>query len=178
MTRHASFKRVREFINPVQEVINQLVNDLFAHEIQYINQTFEKLVIENQSLGGTMNVFLYDGEYRSHLPHHLVKGVKNVREVQPTLYPAMQKHLERVRAYERDKRFVLNAFSVVGQKCNSIQDMRDVLPEPLVAEVPSLKRMERMREEGWLLFDNPLLLRQFREAVEIVLYYKVNRLIY
>jgi hypothetical protein len=178
MARQPLFKRVREFVNPVQDVINQLVNNLFEHELKNIDETFHKLVIENQSLGGTMNVFLHDGLRYSHLPHHLIKDVKEVRELHPSLVPSMERHLTRKRNAEQDKRFVLNALSVVGQKCTTIQDMRDVLPEALVTEIPFMRNLPRMRDEGWVLDEHPQLLKQFQAAVEIILIYQVNRLLY
>jgi hypothetical protein len=177
MARLPLLKRSREYINPIQELINGLLEDLFSHETKSLSDLLQKIVIENQSLGGTMNVFLFESLHYSHLPPHLVKDVRGVRELHRDLHPKMQRYLLRLSKITRDKRFVTNAFSPLTQKCHSLQDMRDALPEVLISRVPTFSNLDRMRDEGWVIEDNPLLFKQFQEAVDIVLTYQANRLI-
>ena len=63
-------------------------------------------------------------------------------------------------------------------RCESPQDLRDALPEPLVRMFPTLSVLPRIRPEGWVIQENPELFDEFQNVVNLVLHYQVNHLIY
>ena len=176
--RQSRHRRRPEYVNPVQEAVDALVASILDLEEGRLGRERDAIIRENQALGGTMNVFLYRGALHSSLPGFRIRDIGPIAGLHRDLHARMDRYLERRERLGRDRTRIRNALSVVGLRCRTRQELRDVLPETLVAQVPALARMARSREEGYLLAGNPVLLRQFRDMVDLVLDYQANRLLY
>jgi hypothetical protein len=56
--------------------------------------------------------------------------------------------------------------------------VRDVLPDVIGNKIPELQGIVRLKPEGYVLRDKPVLLKQFNDCMEIALIYQANQLIY
>ena len=166
------------YVNSLPEMMNQLVEDLFKVELTRLARDLDEIVLENQKLGGTMNAFVYQGDIHSTLTPIQLRGIGPIAPLRGALEPQADIYLARLEKAKRDRQRVINSLAVVTRFCRSRQDVRDVFPETLVALVPSLREMERQRDEGFMLRNKPVLLKQFQETVDLLLDYQANRLIY
>lgn len=177
MTFNSCHKRVAAHVNDVQEMVNVLVQQVFSYEIEAIAASLTDLVKENQTLGGTLNAFIYSGKTYSLIQNRFIRGL-SINPLHPSLEAQADRYIDRQDRVITDHRRIINSMSVVTNKCTSRQDIRDVLPETLVVLVPQLAQMERLREEGFLIKFNPVLKKQFQDTVNLLLDYQANRLLY
>jgi hypothetical protein len=165
------------YVDPVMELLTPVVDGLLAEEASRLTKVLEDLLIRNHSLGGHLNAFIHGGEVFHILPRRHFRA----DEIKP-LHPSMvaeADHFKMLRDnLERDRKRLYQAFSVVLPKCGNKQEVRDVLPENLVATIPSFRGMERKREEGFILNQHPVLKCQYEQAVCLALNYQANQLIY
>lgn len=151
--------------------------EIFQPEREQMQRTLEGLVRENQSRGGTMNAFRYEGLLYSVIPlKHVIHD--RPRDLDPTLEKSFLRYQKRMDRFERDFKKIRQAISMVVSKCRSQQQLRDALPDSITHLVPGLKDLPRHDIEGCVLKDKPHLHRQFTEAMDIALDYIANRLIY
>jgi hypothetical protein len=62
--------------------------------------------------------------------------------------------------------------------CESLQDMRDTLPECLVGCVPRLQQISREKEPAFTIKDNPRAMRQYLKVLPLMESYAAARLIF
>lgn len=157
--------------------VDELITSLMGKEITRQAALTKELVQINREAGGTKYGFLYAGQiYSSLLPKHR-RGMSFGPVVSQLEGEAAELRRLAVKL-EADERKFRQSMSVVLSKCRSLQDVRDVLPEVVIRDVPKLQELSRIRAEGFLLQDHPVLKRQYDNAVEIAKYYIANRLIY
>lgn len=169
--------RIAQHVNEVQEMVNALIKQIFSYEVDHLAQVLKNLVLQNQSLGGTMNAFIYNGSIYSVIDGRFLRGL-TVLPLHRSLLDEAESYTARKERVERDNRRAINSMSVVALKCTSRQDVRDVLPETLIGLVPELSQMERIRPEGFLLKHSPVLMKQYQDTLDLLLDYQANRLIY
>lgn len=177
MPRTSKIRRQPMYVNDVQELANSLVEQVFSYEHGFIEEETKGLIIANQALGGTMNAFVFHGALHACVPQRTLRGIV-VKPLHPSLEDRGERLLSRKTRVDRDHRRITNSLAVVTVKCRSRQDIRDALPETLVNLVPELSQIDRLREEGCLISDNQMLLKQFQDSVTLLLDYQANRLIY
>jgi len=170
-------KRNPLYVDPVMELLTQVVDSLLADESTRLDKVLQDLILRNHSLGGHLNAFIHVGEIFHILPRRLFRG-----EHIPALHLSMAAEAENLKTLcdniKRDRRRLYQAFSVVLPKCHNKQEVRDVLPETLVAAIPAFRGVERQQEEGFILDAHPVLKEQYQQAVELALSYQANKLIY
>lgn len=175
--RNPRIRRQEQYRNPMQDLIDAVLLETFQHEQERLKNDFEQLVIENQTRGGTMNGFRYEGLLYAVIPLNKFRQ-ENIANLAEDLVPAFQRYMESKNRLEKDIQRIRNSLSVVLNKCRHPQDVRDVLPEVIVCKVDKFRGMDRIREEGWVLRDFPHLKAQFESAIELLCFYQANRLIY
>lgn len=163
--------------SPVMSLLDPVIAGLFKDESDRLAEELKALVVENHRLGGTEHVFIHRGEILSHL-----KPVETRAMPKDLVVPALMDRADnwiRLRdKLEDDTNRLRQALTVVLPRCRSKQDVRDVLPETLVAMVPEFRGIARQGAEGFLLDEHPRLKSQYGRVAGIVDYYIANRLLY
>lgn len=169
-------RRLDKYINPVQELVHPLIKDLVQGELAFLRSWLERLVLKNQEAGGTPNAFIFEAEVYSHIPLHERRGL-HVEPILSLFVDEARALKEQLAKANRAEMQIKQALSLVASKCRHIQDVRDVLPETLVMAIPELAKLERMRPEGFILSENPLMAKRYNDAIDLLLELQSNKLI-
>lgn len=165
------------YVDPLMELLTPVVDGLLEHESNRLTEMLRDLLMRNHALGGHMDAFLHGGEIFHVVPRRHFRTDR----IKP-LHPSLAREVEDYRMLrdnvERDRQWLRQALSVVVPRCRDKQEVRDVLPETLVAAIPAFRGVERQREEGFILDRHPVLKRQYAQAVDLALHYQANQLIY
>ena len=87
------------------------------------------------------------------------------KALHPTLYNEVEKHLASIKNLEDDLQAVGQALLAVVRPCETLQDLRDALPDCLSwAMASELHDLPRTREEAWTLTEGT---RQHRQYVKM-----------
>jgi hypothetical protein len=172
-----SYIRRPAFNNPVIAMIGPLVETFLAYEKELIVGRLNDLLKENKVMGGTQGAYFYEGMFYSLAARSSFKGI-DVKPIVPALEKRAHTICEQTQGVEVMRQKLMQSFAVISRICKSKQDLRDALPDTLVADIPSLQNMERFRSEGEILSDRPAILQQYQRAVDIALQLKGKRLIY
>ena len=164
-------------LNPALELIDPMVASFLNKEKARQRCVLEALILKNFTAGGNQFGYYFQGKRFSLLASRFLKGVPlNIVE------PAVRQEAEDFDAastkLEQDEKKLTNGLTVVLSRCSGFQDVRDVLPEPLVQVFQQLSSLTRTREEGWVLQEAPMLRTQYEKTIGIALYYQVNNLIF
>lgn len=163
--------------NPNKAIIDKALISMLSYEQGLLDKTLSNIVRENQNLGGTMNGFRFDG-FLYCITNVSDMRFQNVKQLHQSLIQEFQTYLVRTQQLKKNINYIRNALSTVLSKCKHLQDCRDVLPDLLVNQIDELKTLPRIREEGFVLKNNPLLFKQFTEAMDLVAHYHANKLLY
>lgn len=177
MARRNYLPRTPTRSNPTQELVDPVLVEIFYTEREFLDRELINIVTENQSLGGTMNAFRFEGELYSLVNMRSIRGI-DISYLHPSLEKAMKRYVKRTDQLQIDMKRLRHALSMVISKCRHHQDVRDVLPDVIANKIPAFQSLDRIREEGFVLRDKPELLAQFNEAMDIALTYQANRLLY
>lgn len=160
-----------------KSLIDPVLAEIFGKEQDHLDSVLSNLIDQNQALGGTMNAFRVDGKLVSLIPIKHLRGVK-ISPLSSDLEASYRRYDDRQSQLNSDKKKILHALSMVVSKCRHAQDLRDCLPDVISNQIPAFQRMERMNQEGFVLNEHPMLLKQYQKAMDIALYYQANRLIH
>jgi|TARA_B110000902_G_scaffold89221_1_gene105952 hypothetical protein len=171
--------RVRRPINknPVVGLVDPVLVEIFSNERKLLDTSLNNIIKENQTLGGTMGCFRFNGEILSVTSLRLNLG-SIIKDIHPDLVGSAQRYALRCEKLTADVKKLRHALSTVIGKCSHPQDVRDVLPDVIGNKIPELQGIDRLKPEGHVLRDKPALLKQFNECMEIALVYQANQLIY
>jgi hypothetical protein len=171
--------RIRRPINknPVVNLVDPVLAEIFSNERKLLDKSLNNITKENQTLGGTMGCFRFNGEILSVTPLRLNLGLI-IKDIHPDLVGSAQRYTLRCEKLRADIQKLRHALSTVIGKCSHLQDVRDVLPDVIGNKIPELQGLDRLKPEGYVLRDKPSLLKQFNECMEIALLYQANQLIY
>jgi hypothetical protein len=159
------------------KLIPSLIASVMGPEKARFKKLRSKLVEDNMKLGGNVLGFRHLGlRYSNNHPRD-TKGV-HLPAVEPSFKGEVQRFEALVLRAERDEQRLRQSLTVVLPMCESLQDIRDVLPEVFVTEITQLSSLVRTREAGYILREHPVLKTQYDQAVEIALFYTVNRLVF
>lgn len=165
------------YVDPVMELLTPVVDGLLKTEADRLAKVLQGLILRNHSLGGHKNAFLHGGELFNIVPRRHFRG-ERVSPIQASLVSEAEHYSTLRDSVERDRKRLNQALSVVIPKCRNKQEVRDVLPETLVARIPAFRGIERQNEEGFILDGNPVLQSHYQQAVDLALHYQANQLIY
>jgi hypothetical protein len=163
--------------NPYQGLVDPVLVEIFSGEKLHLNKVLDSILRENQQMGGTMNAFRYESHLYSSVDPKTLRSV-SVSDLNSTLVKPVKRYIKDLNQLKIDMMKLRNALSMVLTKCHNIQDCRDALPDIISSKIPEMRGMERIKEEGHVLRNKPELLNQFKQVMEIGLYYQANRLIY
>lgn len=145
------------------DVINSVLTHLFAFETERHQRCIDKIAMEH-NLGWT--TFMHRAQ--TFRPTKAQPGQPR-RALPEAAWPDMEKFLRDKDQVEQDsKKFWQILFSMINP-CNTLQDVRDTLPDFIVEMVPQLVNHPRLRDEAFTL-DEPRTKRQYdklREKMEL-----------
>ena len=163
-------------LNP-KEYVDPISRTLFREETERQEIQIRDLVNRNYDEGGSQHAFICAGrtvslldekELRSYFPRPVVQKLHDEAH---TLVKAIDR-------LHRDRRKFEQAFGSVLRRCHTMQDIRDLLPDTLVASISPLNNMTRTRDMAFLIQDNAFLKAPFEGLQDVISYYIANRLIY
>jgi len=154
---------------------SNLTEKLFQPEIRHFHNQIDGLIEENDRLlGQRSDGFHYRGK------NYGRGGMRVVRtpSLDLQLAPKMSKLLAFQKSVEHDRHMIRQVIFKLLEPCQSLQQIRDALPESLVSLDPLLASHQREQEPGWPLKDRPRDLRQFEKFVEKIETYSAMRYLY
>lgn len=173
----SKFRRNPIYVNHVQSLIDTLLENIRTHEKEYHHKWTSRLIRDNKEMGGHRDAFYHMGIMFHVNPRHYFKD-DLIPAVHVSLHPNVEDLMQAKESLETNIRFIRNAFSLVARQAHSRQNIRDILPDALMIDIPDLQDLPRTREEGFLLEPGTQHRKQFDQAVELCLTLQANRFIY
>jgi len=160
------------------KVIQFLNKELFLAEKRRLNKVVSDLIINNNEIAGTQAAgFLYEGEYYTAIGFAISQGVSKI-QLAEALYGKMIWHLKDSQEVADDERMICQMIFKLLDPCETLQDMRDSLPDCLAEMVPALKPIPRHNEVGYSIHQDTRSWRQFNKLLPKIEMYSAARLLY
>lgn len=162
----------------VSDIIVELVNKLFEHECRRLNKISDTIVQKNREISDDHpDAFYYGGIYFSDHYTTIRRGVA-IGKLDPSLIPEVTEYLEEEKRIRFDQQMVRQALALTLTGIETIQDLRDALPNQLAEMLEATKHLNRTRPEAFMIQDDPRKMKQYQKLREKVEYYSATRLIY
>jgi hypothetical protein len=159
-------------------LIQHLLTELFIAEKRRLDKSVAALIRQNNELSGVQAAgFLYYGEY------YTAEGFRtfsagNKITLHDSLTDKIKWHLKDAKTVADDERLIGQViFRLIGP-CETLQDMRDSLPDCLAAMIPELAKRPRHNQQGWSLRQDTRGSRQFEKILPKIEMYSAARLLY
>lgn len=163
----------------INNTINEIVKNLFAAEARRFQGWIDKLIKQNQEAYGVKEMpgFLYGGIFyrASWLGPGDWPGKKSLHH---SLYPEMEALLKDREGVYRDRDFIRQTLVKLLQNCHDSEEIRNALPEGLVAMMPSLSCIKRTAEPAYTIRGDARAMRQYEKMLPKIELYSAARLIY
>lgn len=154
--------------------VNGFTDYLFGKDYDRLYRRTFDLIEKNHEAGGSPDGFLYEGVYYNNLRATIFsKGKRG--NLMPSMEPAMKQYLDDRKKIESDRAKVRQTLTLLILPCETKQDIRDVLPEILVENIPDLAALPRIREEAFTL-TTELHRTQYNEFKDLISIYLVSRM--
>lgn len=163
--------------HPLDEFLTPISNAVFRHEKARQDAIAEDLINRNLDAGGSAKAFVCAGRTVSQLSPKELKGY-HPRPVVPELHDEALIFVEAANKLDYDKRKLDQYCGSLFRRCRGIQDVRNLLPDMLVAEISVFKAISRTAEPTFLLKENAMLQIPFQGLQDTIGYYLANRLIF
>lgn len=165
------------------EWIDGIIKRLFAAEDRYIGRMVSDLNKENSSLKKThFQGFMHMGK-KFIPPEYMSNRQWIARHPLPTLHirltdeaGKLTTHLSKV---DLDKSQIRQVLFLLLHQCNTLQEIRDVLPECIIPMVPELAKFSRYIEDQFYMVRNDKsFMSQYLRVLPKIELYSMSRLIY
>lgn len=162
----------------LNEIINELLEKLFAPEKQSLQPRIQEIIQRNGQLMGNVgaNGFRYKGETYSNLANATRLG--NNTSLHADLFEDMDRLLVEKKELDYDRARVKAGLIILLQSAYTDQDYRDAVPNCLAVLVDRLSSLPRTREEAYTLKDDPQKLHQYKKVVSLIEYHAASRYLY
>ena len=159
------------------ELVAEITEKLTATEAKHLDGLESELLNEQQEyypkdLGFLVNGHYYPGSnpYMNNAPRHALH--KNIADKGYRL-------LESYQRLANDRKYFVQAFSVLFRECKSLQDMRDAIPDSLLVACPEpFQKLKRKRDEGWTLQNTDVGVDKFKKLKSKIYIYLANRMLF
>lgn len=162
----------------LQQTIDVLMETLFRAEHNRFNRLYMELVSKNAAMGGPKDGFYFRGDFY----HNMGKGIPTKDIDRGNLHNSLIPEMERLKLEEKQFEFekarVRAGLIILIQDCQSIQDVRDAVPNCLASLVPDLSRKERERPEAYTLQHNDVRKKQYLKIRPLIEFYSITKLLY
>ena len=160
------------------KVIQHLTKSLFAAEHRRLDKAVAQLIkLNNEATSQNMAGFLYYGEYYTAEGHQTSRGAPKVT-LHDSLDEKMKWHLKDSQQIAEDQAMISQIIFKLCSPCESLQEMRDTLPDCLAQMIPALASLPRHNEVGYSLRGDTRASRQFQDLLPKIEMYSAARLLY
>lgn len=157
------------------KAVMDLISEFFRQESERQKDQLNKLIRRNVPFSGSTDGFTFEGVTFTELKR---RPSKPFSQLDGSLHDEAKLLITVGKKMEADRERMRRSLAVLFNRCETTQEFRDALPEPLVTFLPSARGLTRTRDAGALLAENPLLQRDFQTLLDIVFYYEANRLVF
>lgn len=161
---------------------SEIVKHLFLAELARLDGLINGLIDKNDRIHGidVSAGFMHQGEYyqRTNATRQPTAGEKLM--LNPDLWPAMDKYLKACSRLIMEVHLINQAVYRLVRGCMTTQDVRDALPECLVAQdqTGNYKKLPRTRDAAWTLAGDAMALNQYGKILPSIEYYAASHLIF
>lgn len=105
---------------------------------------------------------------------------KAKKPIDADLLPDARHLVSRIHKLGIDKQRVINFFGILIQRCHSLEDFRDMLPDVVVERMEGheITGIPRTREPGYALTSSPSKSKLYQDGLDIMFAYLVNELVF
>ena len=171
-------------VKTIYELTNSssIVKELFLVELSRLDDYLLKIIKQNEECSGWYNTagFMYLGEFyqgknATRAPTHGERVV-----LHESLYDMMTNYLNQSARLLRECHMVNQMVFRLVQGCSTKQDIRDVLPECLVAQDKDsdFMSLERTRPAAFTIQNDDRALRQYKMVLPLMEYYAGSKLLF
>jgi hypothetical protein len=165
----------------VKATIQTLVAKLFEAEKRRLNQIIVTLNQQNKLLKEAQaDGFMFGGQF--YLPTTgslMVAGPGQAKTfLHKNLHEPMDLYLKDHKLTKDDEFYISQTLVKLLIPCRSLQDIRDALPECLVACLPELAKLSRRNEPGFTIQEDERALRQYEKILPKMQVYSAARMLY
>lgn len=157
-----------------------IIRILFEGEERRLSKLLEELTASNDRLlkVGASTGFMFNGDFykrntKAKPPMH---GERHA--LHETLWEPMMQYLQETSKLVLDINKINQMCHRLVKGCVTLNDLRDTLPECLVALTPELANLQRTRPEGWTLQGDERAMRQYGQVKPLIEFYSATRLMY
>lgn len=159
----------------LMRVIDALIEELFSAEKRRLNAELEKIIAANgEAYGSPLDAVIYQGNV--HVPLNKRSVIRRVVHI--TLNPMMQRYVADKATIDKDKQRIRQMLFRVIDPCETLQDLRDALPNCLAPIIPAIAQLDRTKEEGHTVADDPKAKALWDKIMPKIKMYSSTRLLY
>jgi len=161
------------------QLIKKFLEDLFVGERRRLNKSITDLINQNNEIKSEQAAgFIFMGEFYT-APGFVVlgKGIKRPT-LDDSLTTKMEWHIKSSQRVADEERMIGQMIFKLLMPCETLQQMRDTLPDFLAEMIPALKQLDRHDEIGCSLKDDVRASRQLEKLLPRMEFYAAARLIY
>lgn len=162
-------------------LITAIIAQLFVAEERRIKADIHDIIVENNKHQQCMsNRIMYEGN--SYVSEKLSPANVNTKGGTPPTHDAM---MDKMSAYVADveklaldKRQIAMVVYKLTDSCETLQELRNALPECMVPMIRALNGLPRTAETGDNLKDDPRIYEQVMEIIPSIKFYSAARMMY
>jgi hypothetical protein len=159
--------------------IESIKRQLFKAELRRHNEIIEELNERNSKIKQIQYIgFTHRGDF------FIPKSCQHIR-IKPKLptlafelIPEAEKFFLELDKFNLDSKQIHQILFKLLNPCMDKQDIRDALPECIVALFPKLSAIERRNEPQWSIRNNPRAIKEYQKILPKIEMYSMSRLLY
>lgn len=161
------------------KLIQLLLSELFVGEKRRLAKSVTDLINANNELKGEQAAgFLYMGEYYTAEGFRVMGAGTKKLTLHDSLTQKADWHIRSAQKVADEERLIGQIIFKLLMPCQTLQEMRDTLPDFLAEIIPALKKLPRHNDVGFSLRDDTRGSRQFEKLLPRMEFYAAARLIY
>ena len=169
--------RLSRYRDEYQTTVFDYIHDMFQQEEKRLGKVLRNIVIRNANLGGHPHAYIFNNNIYSIIKIYVLRGQK-IAPIDPSLEAEAAIYAAAIKTLDQDNKEIQAAVAVALQRCTTPQQIRDVLPETLIKNLPLFRGIDRQQEPGYLFHPASVQKRQFDQAMNLAANYWVNMLLY
>lgn len=161
------------------EFIGLMMEKLFEAEERRIDRSIEELDRQNREVKGHKTYgFMHQGKVYMPKNNPNIADHRGREALAFTLHKQGNLLVKDIRVVADDKQMIEQLVYLLIKDCESVQAVRDTLPESLVNLSDELAQYTRLSQEGYTLEGDERAQRQFLKLKDKIDFYTATRLIY
>lgn len=160
------------------KIIQQMLGDLFAAEKRRLDKAIANLIRQNNEIKSVSAAgFLYQGDFYTAEGFQQVMGAQKVT-LHDSLTDQIDWHINDANTIATDQQQIGQIIYKLTQGCETLQEIRDTLPNCLAEMIETVNKLPRHNEPGCSLSSDIRGSRQFQKMLPKIEMYAACRLLY